>query len=149
MQIRLGFVFSHGGTKDCEGLHRVAGTMEGNWTPHQFFGGMGSCRGLKGPQGTMVLICMERGDHGLPKVSPGPAMPYPSTPCAVGRSTLKRPNSCYRRGPPTGRVACGRLLPHWIPTTYAYAIGAIGNEEAHWIFHAKTLLHFITNWKIA
>jgi hypothetical protein len=28
---------------------------------------------------------MARGGHGLPKVSPGPAMPYPSTPC--GRVT--------------------------------------------------------------
>jgi hypothetical protein len=25
-----------------------------------------------------------RGDHGLPKVSPGPAIPYPSTPCPAG-----------------------------------------------------------------
>jgi hypothetical protein len=38
---------------------------------------------------------MARGGHGLPKVLPGPAMPYPSTPC--------------------GRAACGRLLPFWTP----------------------------------
>jgi hypothetical protein len=60
----------------------AAGTMEVNMTPQRFSGGMGSRRGLKGPQETMILSRMERSDHGLPKVSPGPAMPYPSTPCA-------------------------------------------------------------------
>jgi hypothetical protein len=38
---------------------------------------------------------MGKGGHGLPKVSPGPAMLYPSTPC--------------------GRVTCGCLPPSWIP----------------------------------
>jgi hypothetical protein len=41
---------------------------------------------------------MERGGHGLPKISRGPAMPYPSTPC--GQTTP---------GP------YGRLLPLWTP----------------------------------
>jgi hypothetical protein len=48
-----------------------------------------------------------RGIHGLPKVSPQPAMPDPYTPC--GRAT---PQTAVR---PAGRAACGRLLPPWIP----------------------------------
>jgi hypothetical protein len=44
MQIQLGFVFSHGGTKDCEGLQRAAGTIEGTTA---VFGGH---RELQGPQ---------------------------------------------------------------------------------------------------
>ena len=37
--------------------------------------------GLRGPpEYPMKLACMARGSHGLPKVSPGPAMPDPSTP---------------------------------------------------------------------
>jgi hypothetical protein len=59
-----------GGTKDCEGLQRAAGTIEGNRTSKRFFWGMGSRRGPRGPQGNMVLRRMERGGHGLPKVSP-------------------------------------------------------------------------------
>jgi hypothetical protein len=70
-----------GSTKDCEGLQGAAGTMEGNGTPQQLYRGMGSRRGLKVPQGTMVLRHMERVGHGLLKVSPGPAMLYPSMPC--------------------------------------------------------------------
>jgi len=50
---------------------------------------------------------MERGGQGLPEVSAGPAMPYPTTNCR--RATTKR------GGPPAGRVACGRLLPFWTP----------------------------------
>jgi hypothetical protein len=70
-----------GGMKDCEGLQRAAGTMEGNGTSKRFSGGMGVAQASKGHKGTMLLIRMERGGHGLPKVSPVPAMPYPSTPC--------------------------------------------------------------------
>jgi hypothetical protein len=51
---------------------------------------------------------MARGGHGIPKVSPGPAMPDPSTPCG----------QTFRGGSPAGRVACGRLLPFGTP--YAY-----------------------------
>ena len=49
---------------------------------------------------------MARGGHGLPKVSPGPAMPDPSTPC--GRAT---PETALR--PFQGRVAhrAGGLRP--------------------------------------
>jgi hypothetical protein len=49
------------------------------------------------------------GGHGLPKVSTGPAMPYPSPPC--GRAT---PDTALRQfqGKPTHRAAaCGHLLP--------------------------------------
>jgi hypothetical protein len=53
------------------------------------------------------------GGHGLPKVSPGPAMPYPSTPC--GRATLKQPYGPFRGSSPTRRAACGRLPPLWTP----------------------------------
>jgi transcription elongation factor Elf1 len=56
---------------------------------------------------------MARGIHGLPKVSLGPAMHNPCTPC--GRATPKRPSSHFYGGPPIGRVACGRFLPPWIP----------------------------------
>jgi hypothetical protein len=75
MQIRLGFLFSQGGTKDYEGLQRAAGIMEGNRTSQRFSGGMGSRRGLKGPKGTMGYRHRGRGGHGLPKISSGPAMP--------------------------------------------------------------------------
>jgi hypothetical protein len=78
-------IFLWGRTKDCEGLQRAAGTMKGNRTSQQFFGGMGSSKGLKGPQETMGHRHMARGGHGLPKVLSGPAMPEPSMPC--GRAT--------------------------------------------------------------
>jgi hypothetical protein len=43
---------------------------------------------------------MARGDHGLPKVSLGPAMPNPSTPCE--RAT---PETTLWGGPPEERAA--------------------------------------------
>jgi hypothetical protein len=42
-------------------------------------------------------VRMARGVHGLPKVSPGPAMPYPSTPC--GRATLETALQLFLVGP--------------------------------------------------
>jgi hypothetical protein len=45
---------------------------------------------------------MARGGYGLPKFSPGPAMPYPSTPCS--EPPLKRPH---------GRA--GSLWPSSVP----------------------------------
>jgi hypothetical protein len=51
---------------------------------------------------------MARGGHGLPKVSPGPAIPYPSMPYR------------FRAGPSAGRVACSYPFGH--PTSYAYVI---------------------------
>jgi hypothetical protein len=50
-----------------------------------------------------------RGIHGLPKVSLVSAMPNACAPC--GRATPKR------------WVACGRLLPRWIPLSWSYAYG--------------------------
>jgi hypothetical protein len=50
---------------------------------------------------------MARGIHGLPKVSLGSAMPYPSMPC--GRSPLKWLCSCSRGGRQQG----GRPLTPW------------------------------------
>jgi hypothetical protein len=49
-----------------------------------------------------------RGIHGLPKVSPWPAMPNPSTP--YGQAT--QPFGGWPA--PAGRAACGHLLPPWI-----------------------------------
>jgi hypothetical protein len=47
---------------------------------------------------------MARGGHGLPKVSPGPTVPYPSTPCK--QLTLKQPYSHFKGGrPQRGRHA--------------------------------------------
>jgi hypothetical protein len=45
---------------------------------------------------------MASGGHGLLKVSPGPAMPYPS----YGR---------FRGDSRAGRAAYGRFLPFWTP----------------------------------
>jgi hypothetical protein len=39
-------------------------------------------------------VCMVRGGHGLPKVSPGPAMPYPSMPCRWATPET----ACFRGG---------------------------------------------------
>jgi hypothetical protein len=50
-----------------------------------------------------VLLIQAMGvGQGVAMDSPGPAMPYASTPCFGG-------------GPPIGRAACGRLLPLWTP----------------------------------
>jgi hypothetical protein len=51
-----------------------------------------------------------RSGQGLPKVSPGTTMPYPSTPF----------NGRFRGGLPAERVASGRLLPLRTPHAYAF-----------------------------
>jgi hypothetical protein len=48
---------------------------------------------------------MARGGHELPKVSPGPAIPYPSTHCS--RVILETPYGCFMGGPP---LRAGNLL---------------------------------------
>jgi hypothetical protein len=58
-------------------------------------------------------VRMARGGDGLPKVSPRPAMPNPSTPC--GRAAYERPYGRFNGGPPARRATCGRLLPLWTP----------------------------------
>jgi hypothetical protein len=55
----------------------------------------------------------ERSIHGLPRVSCGPAMPNPYTPC--GRATPQM----------AGRAACGHLLSHWIPLPVRACISTI------------------------
>jgi hypothetical protein len=65
----------------------------------------------------MDLWGMARGGHGLPKVSPGP--PCPTLPRPAGRPPLKRLYGRFRGGPPTGRVAHGRLYPFGHPAPYA------------------------------
>jgi hypothetical protein len=45
---------------------------------------------------------MARGGIGLPKISPGPTMPYPSIPCGWATG-------------PSGQAVFGRLLPLWTP----------------------------------
>jgi hypothetical protein len=47
---------------------------------------------------------MASGGYGLPKVSPGPAMPYSSMPC-----------SRFKVISPADRVACGHLQTLWTP----------------------------------
>jgi hypothetical protein len=55
-----------------------------------------------------------RGIHGLPKVSPGFRHAQPFYALRVGYARNGQ-NGRFRGGPPTGWVACGRLLPPWIP----------------------------------
>jgi hypothetical protein len=85
-------------------------------------------------------VRMARGAHGLSKVSPGPAMPYPFTPC--GREPLKRPHGNLRSRPPVGWAASGRLLilltPHgvrlWKKPSFAFPFPGE--------FHCYDLLNF-------
>jgi hypothetical protein len=56
---------------------------------------------------------MARGDHGLPIVSHGPALPDPFMP--AGWPPLKRPYNRLMDGLPAAWAACGRLLPIWKP----------------------------------
>jgi hypothetical protein len=51
------------------------------------------------------------GVHGLHKVSPGPAMPYHSTPC--GRPVLIQPYGRFRGGRPQGGQPPAVLLSPW------------------------------------
>jgi hypothetical protein len=72
---------------------------------------------------------MARGDHGLPKVSPGLTMPNPSTPCR--RDTPETALLLFR-GWPTRRAG-GRLLPFWIP----HAVRILNHslqEKVHFVF---------------
>jgi hypothetical protein len=64
---------------------------------------------------------MARGGHGLPKVSPGPAMPYPSMPC-------------------------GRLLPLWSPHAvrlclYSPIVGVLRAEVVRHVCLIEFRLH--------
>jgi hypothetical protein len=57
--------------------------------------------------------CKESGDHGLPEVLLGPAMPYFFTP--AGRATPETALQPFQGGLPAGWAAYGRLLPPWTP----------------------------------
>jgi hypothetical protein len=77
---------------------------------------------------------VERGGHGLPEVSPGPALLYLSMPCGQATYPLKRPNGRFRGCPPAGREACGRLLPLLTPhAIYAYAHDATYPHDPIWL----------------
>jgi hypothetical protein len=54
-----------------------------------------------------------QGDMDYLKFNPRP--PCPTLPCPAGGPPLKRPHSRFRGCPPTGRAACGRLLPFRTP----------------------------------
>jgi hypothetical protein len=56
---------------------------------------------------------MARGGHGLSKVSPGPAMPYPNMPCRW--DTPKRALRLFQSCLPAERAACSCLLSFWTP----------------------------------
>jgi hypothetical protein len=63
--------------------------------------------------------CMARGGHGHPKISPGPAMPYPSMPC--GRTTSE---TALQRGLPVGRWPAAFFYPSGHPGPYVYTINS-------------------------
>jgi hypothetical protein len=71
--------------------------------------------------------CMARGDHGLPKVSPGPAMPDRSMPCGWATpETAPGPYGCFRDGPQSRPAAVFYPLGHLTP----YAVARCRGLEA-------------------
>jgi hypothetical protein len=62
------------------------------------------------------------------KFHPGP--PCPSLLRPAGGPHQKPSYGCYRGGPPTKRVACGRLLPFWTPHVIRYG-RASGQAACH------------------
>jgi hypothetical protein len=78
---------------------------------------------------------MARGGHGIPKVSPGPAMPIPSLPFGGGGTPLKRPYSHFRGG---------RLLSLWTP----HAIRPWQNQWRTALEIAHALMeNMLTEWR--
>jgi hypothetical protein len=67
--------------------------------------------GVRSPEGWQAR--MARGIHGLPKVSPGPALPNPSTPC--GRATPEMVVRLFRYPKPLGPggIAARRAESGW------------------------------------
>jgi hypothetical protein len=76
--------------------------------------------------------CMARGGHGLPWVSLGLALPNPLRP--AGRPSLKRRYGHFRGGLPTGRAACGRVLPFWTPHAICLCSYPDFTFPAHYFF---------------
>ena len=105
------------GCRDHGGQQNFTAVFGGAW------GVAGASKGHREPWGISVWQGVAMDSLKLYLDPPCPNLLYP-----VGGPPLKRPNSCFKGGPPTGRAVCGRLIPLWIPTPYAYAIGAIGNE---------------------
>jgi hypothetical protein len=66
--------------------------------------------------------------HGLPKVSLGPTMPYPSTPCK--RPPLKRLYGCFRGGHPQDKQPVTFFYPLGLPTPYAYLMSSSRDDHA-------------------
>jgi hypothetical protein len=62
---------------------------------------------------------MSRGGHRLPKVSLGPTLPNPSTPCR--RPPLRRPDGHFRSGRLQGGWSAAVFYPLGHPTPYASA----------------------------
>jgi hypothetical protein len=58
---------------------------------------------------------MARGDHGLLKVSPGSAMPYPTLRCPADGPPLKWPHGLFRGGLLAKQGTCDSFLPFWTP----------------------------------
>jgi hypothetical protein len=80
--------------------------------------------------------CLARGGHGLPKVSLGPVMPYPSTPC---RQTTPETALRLFQGWPTSRV-CGLQpssthmdTPRRMPMLEGTIAGARFGRRAQWV----------------
>jgi hypothetical protein len=80
---------------------------------------------------------MAKGGHGLPNVSPGPAMPYLSMPC--GQATLKQPYGCFWGSPPTGWTLDRLQLfsnplntPHCSPMHHVYLSQMQPPERCTW-----------------
>jgi hypothetical protein len=102
--MHLRFLFPQGmarktvrGCRELEELWRADGFHRGSRGP------WGDAGGLRRPQGPMGHRRTTRGGHGLPKVSPGPAMSYCHTLLhPVGGPTLKRPNTGVCKGSALG-----------------------------------------------
>jgi hypothetical protein len=84
---------------------------------------------------------MARGIHGLPKVSPGPAMPDPSTPCGTGRMGGLRPSSTPMDTPRRTGLGRGihayttdRLPPEGNSIGSRYFLGLIPNKLTSWVY---------------
>jgi hypothetical protein len=68
---------------------------------------------------------MARAGKGLPKVSPGAAIPYPSMPC--GWATFETVLQLFQRCPPQGRWPAAVFYPFGQPTPYNYSVSSTVN----------------------
>jgi hypothetical protein len=71
----------------------------------------GAMMSRRGPQGSMEHRRMAWGGHKLSKISLGPTMLDPSTPC--GQANPEMALQPFRAG--VGQLACSRFLPPWTP----------------------------------